>query len=999
MADTRKLTLKIVGDAKSALGALGQMGDASESFGTKLKGLTKKAGVAFAAIGTGAAVVGKQFVDAASDMQESLSKVNVVFGENAAEVIKFSKTAATAMGLSSQQALEAAGTYGNLFQAFGLSRDSATEMSTTLVQLASDLASFNNVPIDDALLALRSGLSGETEPLKRFGVALNDERLKAEAFAMGIYSGTGALTAGAKAQAAYALIMKDTSLAQGDYARTADGVANRQRTIAAQFKDIQAGIGTALLPAFGAVLNVISTKVIPVFQEFASVAGEKGLGAAIGMMAGKVKDNAPKLLAGVQELINKSLDWLINSGIPQATAALGKLGEAFVNWIGPRIGPMLLKLQDLYFAIQGWVFNTLLPRLTGLLVRAGGALADWVSNSIPGLVRGLQTFVTKLGDFIANTALPRLAEEAKKLGGALVDWVGPVIRELPAKLIELAGTIVGTLVSKVIPAILKATPGLLWAMTKWVFSLGIDLIIGVGKAFWELLKQLPKLAVELGKGFVSLGKSLMSSLGNGLGEMANWVKDKLIGWVNWLIDKFNSIPVVPNIDKIKTDSYNAADALNTMGTAASRVAGAAQQVVPGFTSIRQAEAALSQQTNTTSNDLGGLSESLAGGGGGGGGGKGKGKKKSVKDSLKEAQDQFRTFTSALQSVGTAQKEVTAATKATAAAQADLTAKTDAVAKAQANLEQIARGYGAGSKQAMSAQQELEQAQRDQTRAGFAVEQATFAIADAEKSLADARKENDPQAIREAEIALAEAKMALVERQLEQTQAIADTAAAQTALNEATNGAATDSTTYKDALTLLNDAQQAQRDAINNVADAKDREREATWKLVDAEKALLELRGKTPSSAATAALAQYQERGGELSAGAALGLQTAKQTKADFLEMVNKQFGASWKSVNEYIKAGKGVKQEANRKKRYNEFADQNGLPKLAKGGIVTSPTFALLGEKGPEAVIPLPAQGTGGDVYNIYINSKIADETLPDLLVAELRKFNRRSGAINIQVA
>lgn len=997
MADTRKLTLKIVGDAKSALGALGQMGDASESFGTKLKGLTKKAGVAFAAIGTGAAVVGKQFVDAASDMQESLSKVNVVFGENAAEVIKFSKTAATAMGLSSQQALEAAGTYGNLFQAFGLSRDSATEMSTTLVQLASDLASFNNVPIDDALLALRSGLSGETEPLKRFGVALNDARLKEEALRMGIYKGTGTLSAAQKAQAAYSLIMKDTTLAQGDYARTADGVANRQRTIAAQFKDIQAGIGTALLPAFGAVLNVISTKVIPVFQEFASVAGEKGIGAAVSLMAGKVKENAPKLLAGIQELINKSLDWLINSGIPQATAALGKLGEAFVNWIGPRIGPMLLKLQDLYFAIQGWVFNTLLPRLTALLVRAGGALADWVSKAIPGLVRGLQTFVTKLGDFIANTALPRLAENAKKLGGALVDWVGPVIRELPAKLIELAGTIVGTLVSKVIPAILKATPGLLWAMTKWVFSLGIDLIVGVGKAFWELLKQLPKLAVELGKGFVSLGKSLMSSLGNGLGEMANWVKDKLIGWVNWLIDKFNSIPVVPNIDKIKTDSYNAADALNTMGAAAGRVAGAAQQVTPGFTSIRQAEAALSQQTNTTSSDLGGLADSLSGGGGGGG--KGKGKKKSVKDALKEAQDQFRSFTGALQSVGTAQKEVTAATKATAAAQADLTAKTDAVTKAQAKLEQIARGYGAGSNEAKTAQQELEQAQRDQTRAGFAVEQATFAIADAEKSLAEARKENDPQAIREAEIALAEAKMSLTERQLEQQQAIADTAAAQTALNEATNGASTESTTYKDALATLQEAQKAQRDAIDNVTDAKDREREATWKLVDAEKALLELRGKTPSSTATAALAQYQERGGELSAGAALGLQTAKQTKADFLEMVNKQFGAKWKSVNEYIKAGKSTTQEANRKKRYNDFADQNGLPKLAKGGIVTRPTFALLGERGPEAVIPLPSQNTGGDVYNITINAKIADETLPDLLVAELRKFNRRSGAINIQVA
>jgi SLT domain-containing protein len=78
-----------------------------------------------------------------------------------------------------------------------------------------------------------------------------------------------------------------------------------------------------------------------------------------------------------------------------------------------------------------------------------------------------------------------------------------------------------------------------------------------------------------------------------------------------------------------------------------------------------------------------------------------------------------------------------------------------------------------------------------------------------------------------------------------------------------------------------------------------------------------------------------------------------------------------------------------------------GLATLASGGIVTRPTFSLIGEGGePEAVIPLSKMsGMGGDTYNITINSKVADATLPDLIVAELRKFNRRSGAIDIQVA
>ena len=73
---------------------------------------------------------------------------------------------------------------------------------------------------------------------------------------------------------------------------------------------------------------------------------------------------------------------------------------------------------------------------------------------------------------------------------------------------------------------------------------------------------------------------------------------------------------------------------------------------------------------------------------------------------------------------------------------------------------------------------------------------------------------------------------------------------------------------------------------------------------------------------------------------------------------------------------------------------------MAEGGIVNMPTLALIGERGAEAVVPLNRlNNSGGDVYNITINSKIADSTLPDVLVAELRKFNRRSGAINIQVA
>jgi hypothetical protein len=243
-----------------------------------------------AVAGVVAGVIGKQLIDAASDLEESQSKVNVVFGQSSKAVTDFASTAAKSMGISKQAALEATGTYGNLLQAFGVAQPQAVEMSTTLVQLAGDLASFNNTSVEDAIQALRSGLSGETEPLKRFGVAINDVRLKQEAMNLGLYNGKGNLDINAKTQAAYALILKDTSLAQGDYARTSDGVANTQKTLKAQFDDLKATLGTALIPVYKTLLGVVQNSIMPVMTEFAEIVGERGIGAGLKFLGGKFLD-------------------------------------------------------------------------------------------------------------------------------------------------------------------------------------------------------------------------------------------------------------------------------------------------------------------------------------------------------------------------------------------------------------------------------------------------------------------------------------------------------------------------------------------------------------------------------------------------------------------------------------------------------------------------------------------------------------------------------------
>jgi hypothetical protein len=261
MATTTDILVRFLADAKGVTDEVGKI----EGSGDKLKSWAKGTATAIAGAFAATAVIGfaKDAVGAASDLNESMSKTGVVFGTSATQIEAWAKNSAESMGLSKQAALEAAATYGNLAVSLGLPQQQAADMSQTLVGLAGDLASFNNVPVGDALAALQSGLTGETEPLKKFGVNLNDAALKAQAMAMGLSDGKAPLTASAKAQAAYALIMKQTSTAQGDFARTSDGLANQQRIAAAQTENMKAQLGQALLPVIQSVVQILNQYLIP----------------------------------------------------------------------------------------------------------------------------------------------------------------------------------------------------------------------------------------------------------------------------------------------------------------------------------------------------------------------------------------------------------------------------------------------------------------------------------------------------------------------------------------------------------------------------------------------------------------------------------------------------------------------------------------------------------------------------------------------------------------
>lgn len=264
----------IIGDASKlrsavddANGALGSLGKGFSAIGS----VAKTAALGVAAFGGGIVAAGmaaKPLIDAASDLNETISKVGVIFGDSAQPILAFAKTAAKQLGMSERSALDAASTMATFGKAAGLSGNELVTFSKDMVSLSSDLASFFNTNPDEAMRAIGAALRGETEPIRKYGVLLDDATLRQRAFEMGLIDSTkNALTPAQKALAAQAEILAQTKDAQGDFARTADGARNKQRILAASVEDLKAKLGQALLPTFQKLLGFLIDKVVPAIEQ------------------------------------------------------------------------------------------------------------------------------------------------------------------------------------------------------------------------------------------------------------------------------------------------------------------------------------------------------------------------------------------------------------------------------------------------------------------------------------------------------------------------------------------------------------------------------------------------------------------------------------------------------------------------------------------------------------------------------------------------------------
>ncbi len=190
----------------------------------------------------------KEGIELASDLTEVQNVVDVTFGDSSGTINNWAKQAATSFGMSELAAKQYTGTLGAMLKSQGITSDSVVQLSTDLVGLAGDMASFYNLDIETAFEKIRSGMSGETEPLKQLGINMSVANMEAYALAEGIEKPWKKMSQQEQTMLRYNYLLEQTADAQGDFARTSDSYANQQRIMKLTLQDLSAELGEKLLP-------------------------------------------------------------------------------------------------------------------------------------------------------------------------------------------------------------------------------------------------------------------------------------------------------------------------------------------------------------------------------------------------------------------------------------------------------------------------------------------------------------------------------------------------------------------------------------------------------------------------------------------------------------------------------------------------------------------------------------------------------------------------------
>lgn len=456
-----------------------------------------------AAIAAGALVIGKGFVSAtmaANDLNESVNAVNVTYGQNAAGILALSQKSSQALGLNQTDFNALAVRFSSFSETIAGKGGSVVGTLDSLTGRAADFASVMNIDVADAAALFQSGLAGETEPLRQYGIDLSAAKVQSYAYANGIAEVGAELTEQQKIQARYGTLMEQTGKTQGDFANTSGGLANTLRRLGAKWDDLKARIGAAFLPVVTAVVSFVETRVVPALASFADFIGDLFKGsdsAAAGGFFDALK-NGMSVLAGFW---TSTLQPALAQFVGLIQSNLHPAFEAIAEFVTTRVVPGFMSLVQVYR-------DTLAPAL--------GTVAAAIGVVLGALYVVTSWLVGKLIPVVLNVAGPvfGLFIAAGKLTANAIALVVNVIKTVVEWLVR-TGTAVGNFVGNAVGAFMRFRDGV---------GNAVGAVIGW---FRDLPGKLIGAVSGLASRFYDVGRDLIRGMGNGVSSMLGWIKDKI----------------------------------------------------------------------------------------------------------------------------------------------------------------------------------------------------------------------------------------------------------------------------------------------------------------------------------------------------------------------------------------------------------------------------------------------------------------------------------------
>jgi len=531
--------------------------DAGSKAGGLLKAVAPLAGAVAAAFSVRAIVqFGAQAVRLASDLEQSVGAVESVFKENASQITAWSKTAASAAGLTAAQYNTTATLIGTYLKSAGVPMDQLGEKTNDLVVRGADLAATFGGPVDKAVGAIGSALRGEFEPLRAYGVALSQAEINARALADSGKTNAASLTTQEKALATQALVFEKSADAAGQFARESNTLAGQQERLKALWGNISTTLGSVLLPALTAVTGAVAGFMQTVtasegFQTFidnatsfvtALFSGESALGgfgaqitalagffSPLGLVLKVIQPLLPQLMDGLSQVAGV-IDGALGAVLPTVIGLLQQVVDVLSGALAtvlPLLIPLIVQIAETF----GTVLAAVLPVVAVLL----GAVVQIIQSLLPALIPIIGVVLSVVQAFLPLVAVI----------GELVGAILPPLISILMAVLEPILALVAPLISLLAPAIqfvasvLSAIIQTVVQVITWLVQLvtGSETAAAQVRAVWEgilsffagIPAAIGGFFSEAGRWLVETGQNIINGLLNGLqsaiGAVWNFITD------------------------------------------------------------------------------------------------------------------------------------------------------------------------------------------------------------------------------------------------------------------------------------------------------------------------------------------------------------------------------------------------------------------------------------------------------------------------------------------